>query len=145
MNASARQELRILHPGAVLTADEAVSELTFGEWARPDRPYLVLNMVTTLDGRVALGGRAGPIGNEADRELFDRLRTVTDAVMVGARTATVEGYHRLVSNPIRREQREARGPLRRPSCSPGQRPAHRSRRPAPPSGPKLSGHHRHRL
>jgi riboflavin biosynthesis pyrimidine reductase len=69
----------------------------------------VLNMVATIDGRVALGGRAGPIGNEADRQLFDHMRTLTDAVMVGARTATIEGYHRLVSSPVRREQRRARG------------------------------------
>jgi riboflavin-specific deaminase-like protein len=91
-----------------LTADEVVDELTFSAWAPPHRPYVVLNMVATVDGRVSLGGRAGPIGNEADSELFDRMRTLTDAVMVGARTATIESYHPLVSNVARREQRQAR-------------------------------------
>lgn len=101
--------LHPLRPAEALTAEDLVRDLTFGDWAPPHRPYLVLNMVTTVDGRVSLDGRAGPIGNEADSQLFDRLRTVTDAVMVGARTATVEGYHPLVSNPLRRQQREARG------------------------------------
>jgi riboflavin-specific deaminase-like protein len=101
--------LHPLQPTRALSADEVVRELTFGDWAPPHRPYLVLNMVATVDGRVALDGRAGPIGNEADRDLFDRLRTLTDAVMVGANTATVEGYHRLVNNPLRRKQRQDRG------------------------------------
>ncbi len=101
--------LHPLQPAAALTADEVVNELTFGAWAPPHRPYVVLNMVATVDGRVTLGGRAGPIGNQADDELFDRMRTLTDAVMVGARTATVEGYGALLTNPLRREQRQARG------------------------------------
>jgi riboflavin-specific deaminase-like protein len=101
--------LHPLQPTQALTADEVVNELTFNAWAPSNRPYSVLNMITTIDGRATLGGRAGPIGNEADRQLFDRMRTLTDAVMVGARTATVEGYHPLVSNPLRRQQREARG------------------------------------
>jgi riboflavin biosynthesis pyrimidine reductase len=37
-------------------------------------------MVSTADGRATLEGRAGPIGNQADRELFHHLRTRTDAV-----------------------------------------------------------------
>jgi riboflavin biosynthesis pyrimidine reductase len=101
--------LHPLHPAEALTTDEVVRELTFGEWAPPHRPYLVLNMVTTVDGRVALGGRAGPIGNEADRDLFDSMRMLTDAVMVGASTAAVENYHRLVGDPVRRHYREDRG------------------------------------
>jgi 5-amino-6-(5-phosphoribosylamino)uracil reductase len=101
--------LHPLDPAQPLSADEVVRGLTFGEWAPPHRPYLVLNMLTTVDGRVTLDGRAGPIGNDADRELFDRMRTLTDAVMVGANTATVEGYHRLVSNPLRRKERADRG------------------------------------
>lgn len=102
----------LLHPltrAPALTADDLVSELDFSAWAPPHRPYLVVNMVSTVDGRVTLDGRAGPIGNEADAALFDSLRTLTDAVMVGARTATLEGYHRLLADPARRTQRQARG------------------------------------
>jgi riboflavin biosynthesis pyrimidine reductase len=47
-------------------------------------------MIATVDGRAVIDGRSGPIGDAADRELFHGLRTQADAVMCGARTATVE-------------------------------------------------------
>jgi riboflavin biosynthesis pyrimidine reductase len=65
------------------------------------RPYLVVNMVATLDGRAAIDGRAGPIGNDADRELFHHLRTRGDAVMAGAGTVRVERYGRLTRDELR--------------------------------------------
>lgn len=54
-------------------------------------------------------GRAGPIGNEADRQLFHHLRTQVDAVMAGARTVTVERYGRLVRDPVLRDKRREEG------------------------------------
>ncbi len=78
-----------------LDAAGVVERLPFADWAPDDRPYLVVNMVATLDGRAAIGGRAGPIGNEADRQLFHHLRTRGDAVMAGAGTVRVERYGRL--------------------------------------------------
>jgi riboflavin-specific deaminase-like protein len=77
------------------TATELVEALPLGSWAPPGRPYLVVNMVATLDGRVTIDGRAGPIGNEADRQLFHHLRARGDAVMAGAGTVRVERYGRL--------------------------------------------------
>jgi 5-amino-6-(5-phosphoribosylamino)uracil reductase len=95
---------------AELTPLEAVSGLGLGELAPFDRPYLVLNMVSTLDGRIAIDGRSGPIGDEADRELFHGFRTQADAVMVGAGTIRTERYGRIAKRPERREQRVAEGP-----------------------------------
>jgi riboflavin biosynthesis pyrimidine reductase len=65
------------------------------------RPYVVVNMVATLDGRAVIDGRAGPIGNEADRRLFHALRTRGDAVMAGAGTVRVERYGRLTREELR--------------------------------------------
>jgi riboflavin-specific deaminase-like protein len=73
------------------------------------RPYVLLNMVSTLDGRATLGGRSGSLGNQADRELFHGLRTAVDAVMVGAGTARAEHYRRLVRDRDARELRRERG------------------------------------
>jgi 5-amino-6-(5-phosphoribosylamino)uracil reductase len=99
-------ELRRLHPDpAELTAEEATSGLRLGERAPDDRPYLALNMVATLDGRVAIDGRSGPIGNRADRELFHGLRTQADAVMAGAGTVRTERYGRIVKSDELRERR----------------------------------------
>jgi riboflavin-specific deaminase-like protein len=106
----ARVHLRRLLPEpGELTPEEATTGLRLGDLAPPDRPYLVLNMVSTLDGRIAIGGRSGPIGNEADRELFHGLRTQADAVMVGASTVRTERYGRMVRKPERRERRVAEG------------------------------------
>ena len=82
-----------------------VEGLDFNALVHDDRPYLVLNMVMTADGRVTIGGRSGPIGNEADQDLFHALRTRVDAVMVGAGTLRAEKYGRLVRKPERREAR----------------------------------------
>jgi riboflavin-specific deaminase-like protein len=73
------------------------------------RPRVMLNMVSTVDGRATIGGRSGPIGGRADRELFHALRTVVDAVMVGAGTARAERYRSLVREQSARELRRARG------------------------------------
>lgn len=96
-----------LHPEPGDLADGAavVEDLRFGELAPDGRPYLVLNMVTTADGRVTIGGRSGPIGNAADQDLFHALRTRVDAVMVGAGTLRAENYGRIVRKPERREAR----------------------------------------
>lgn len=100
---------RLLPEPATLTAAEAVAAVRPELGALDDRPYVVVNMVSTLDGRATLAGRAGPIGNRADRELFRQLRTRTDAVLVGAGTARVEHYRRLVRDPALRAQREEEG------------------------------------
>lgn len=103
-------DFRRLHPEpGTLTAEEAAAALR--EDARPHeaRPYLALNMVATLDGRITIGGRSGPIGNEADRELFHELRAQVDAVLVGAGTVRTERYGRIVRDPDRRERRRRAG------------------------------------
>ena len=60
--------------------------------APADRPFLLVNMIATADGRATIAGRTGPIANRADYELFHALRTRVDAVMVGAETVRVESY-----------------------------------------------------
>src|ERR1700760_377556 len=59
---------RLLPAGEAADASRIVDGFELGEQAQrvADRPYLILNMVSTLDGRASLGGRSGPIGNRAD-------------------------------------------------------------------------------
>ncbi len=92
-----------------LSADDVASGLRLGDLAPPDRPYLVLNMAATADGRVAVGGRSAPVAGSADRELFHHQRTQADAVMAGAGTARVERYRRVVKNDELRAKREREG------------------------------------
>ena len=95
-------------PGA-LTAAEVAPDLAGRGRARRDRPHVAVNMVASVDGRATLAGRAGPLGNPADRALFRRLRAQVDAVMVGAGTLRAERYGPIISDPAVREERRQRG------------------------------------
>ncbi len=72
-------------------------------------PYIGLNMVSTADGRGTVEGRTAPISDQADREIFHGLRTQADAVMVGARTAAIEGYGPIVKSLALAGRREGEG------------------------------------
>ncbi len=74
------------------TAAEVAAELGLAALAPEDRPALVVNMIASLDGRITVSGRAGPLGNQADHDLLHALRGVVDAVIVGAGTIRAEGY-----------------------------------------------------
>ncbi len=103
---------RLLPPNPPTTVEQFVDELHLTRsttTGSPSRPYLVLNMVSTVDGRASLGGRSGGIGGSADKELFHGLRTVVDAVMAGAGTVRAEHYRRLVRDEPKRELRAQRG------------------------------------
>ena len=102
--------LRRLFPDSGETApEELIGGLHLGELAPHDRPYVVLNMVATLDGKASVEGRTRAMSSEADRALFHHLRTQVDAVLVGATTVAVEGYGRIVKSDELRAKRESEG------------------------------------
>ena len=97
---------RLLPELAETTVAAQLAELDYKPLAFPDRPYVLLNFATTLDGRATISGRSGPIGSRADTEMLQRLRTRVDAVMIGAGTMRVERYGRIVPDPALRAYRE---------------------------------------
>jgi riboflavin biosynthesis pyrimidine reductase len=102
---------RLAPPGDAASVAEIIDAM--GLWERPreppKRPRVMLNMVSTTDGRATLGGRSGPLSGPADRALFHGLRASTDAVLVGAGTVRAERYGRIIPDPERRALREKRG------------------------------------
>jgi riboflavin biosynthesis pyrimidine reductase len=58
----------------------------------PDRPWIGLCMVSSLDGSIAVGGSSGGLGNPNDLEVLLTLRKIADVVIVGAGTVRGEGY-----------------------------------------------------
>lgn len=60
--------------------------------ALPDRPWVLVNMVVSVDGATAIDGRAGGMGGDADQRLFHALRQIPDIILVGAGTARAENY-----------------------------------------------------
>jgi riboflavin-specific deaminase-like protein len=101
-------------PASGLSAAQVASGLRLGDRAPADRPYLVLNMAATADGRVAIGGRSAPVAGSADRALFHELRTQADAVMAGAGTARVERYRRITKTAELAAKRSREGAAAEP-------------------------------
>lgn len=99
-----------------LSASAFVEGLDLGAHARAAsaRPYVMLNMVSTADGRATLDGRSGGLGNRADRELFHALRADVDGVLVGAGTIRAERYGRLIRDAAVRRRRVERGLVEEP-------------------------------
>lgn len=72
-------------------------------------PHLRADFVLSVDGAIAVDGRAGPLGSPADKAVFTALRTVADAVIVGAGTARAEDYGPVRHRPAAADWRAARG------------------------------------
>jgi 2,5-diamino-6-(ribosylamino)-4(3H)-pyrimidinone 5'-phosphate reductase len=72
------------------------------------RPYVLINMVSSLDGKAAVEGKAGSIGSSIDRTLMRTLRAQADAVMIGAGTLRAESLRLNVPEDLARA-RASRG------------------------------------
>lgn len=92
-------EHRTISIGSLLTAIDPA------QYEGRDRPYTLVNFVATVDGRTSFLGRSGPIGDEADRQMFHGLRERVDAVMAGTATMRTERYGRMARDPERRGRR----------------------------------------
>lgn len=74
-----------------------------GRWVRA-------MMVTTLDGSAAgPDGLSGSISGDADSRVFEAVRRLADAVLVGSGTIRAEGYGPMLAKPEDAERREAAG------------------------------------
>src|SRR5688500_1329609 len=79
--------MRLLHPDVRDISAEALFDL----YDAPG-PLLRADFVASVDGTIALVGRSAPLSSPADKAVFRALRTVSDAVIVGAGTAREENY-----------------------------------------------------
>jgi len=102
--------VQLIHPERRPTSpEELASGMRLHELAPPDRPYLGVNMVSSLDGKATLDWRTRGLSTDVDRRLFHHLRTQADAVMVGAGTARAERYGRITKNDELRQKRVNEG------------------------------------
>lgn len=102
--------MQLIHPERRPTSpEELASRLDLRALAPPGRPYLGINMVSSLDGKATLEWRTKGLSTDADRQLFHHLRTQADAVMVGAGTAREERYGRMTKNDELRQKRMNEG------------------------------------
>ncbi len=59
--------------------------------APPDRPYVLINMVTSADGKATIDGTEQGLGSPTDQRLMRELRASVDLVMSGASTLRATG------------------------------------------------------
>jgi riboflavin biosynthesis pyrimidine reductase len=79
-----------------------------------DRPWVLANMITALDGATHVDGLSGGLATPADRVAFRAIRAVADVILVAAGTARSEQYHPISTSPEIAAARAARGQGDRP-------------------------------
>ncbi|MEU4244391.1 pyrimidine reductase family protein [Actinoplanes sp. NPDC026619] len=61
-------------------------------YPRNPEPTLRVNFISSADGAVSVDGLSGGLHGPGDKEVFDSLRTVCDALIVGSGTIKAEKY-----------------------------------------------------
>ena len=97
-------EVRPLSPEGAVDVTRLYIDLLGGD-AHGDRPHVALNMVTSADGRATLAGTAD-IGSRTDRALLRHLRSLADAVLIGAGTLRANDFTPRVSSREAMDRRE---------------------------------------
>lgn len=95
-------------PAGELDPSEAYSDLRLPDGAG-DRPYTLVNMVSTLDGKAVVGGpgTTWSLGTAVDHLLFKQLRRSCDAMITGAGVMIADDipYPRLDALELARRER----------------------------------------
>jgi riboflavin biosynthesis pyrimidine reductase len=78
--------MRQLYPDPVDGLDPATIYAGLDWQSHGDRPFVGLNMVSSVDGRATLHGSAAEIGSDVDHLLLTALRSNADALLIGAGT-----------------------------------------------------------
>jgi riboflavin biosynthesis pyrimidine reductase len=79
-------------PAADLDLDAAFGDVTLPS-PPPGRPLVGLNMVTSIDGRAQLAGRAEGLSRRADRRLLQLHRVSYDALASGVGTLRADDFY----------------------------------------------------
>ncbi len=91
--------------------DVSVAE-TYAADARPapdGRPWVMANMISSVDGAIEVAGVSGGLGGPGDKEVFSAIRGVPDYILVGSGTVIAENYRRPQTSPAQQAVRAQRG------------------------------------
>lgn len=75
----------------------------------PGRPWVMANMVMSVDGAFSVEGRSAGLAGPADKAVFHTLRAAADAILVAAGTARDERYRRPSTVTHLQDHRRAMG------------------------------------
>lgn len=87
-----RSAMRQLLPSNAATIDPVAAYRDDERPGTTDQPWVLLNMVTSLDGATAVEGASAGLSSAGDKIVFRALRSVADVILVGAGTWRDEGY-----------------------------------------------------
>ena len=65
-----------------------------------DRPWIVMSMISTVDGAISLEGNSALLGGPTDRAVFLHLHRGADSVLVGAHTVRQDTYSPLPAHQV---------------------------------------------
>jgi riboflavin-specific deaminase-like protein len=95
----------------------------------PDRPYVYINMVMSLDGKATIDKTERGLGSARDQRLMRELRLHADMVMNGANTLRISGTSSTLGDEdlvhLRRKRRGDRAPIAAVITSSGDLPLQR--------------------
>ncbi|MFV2039948.1 MAG: dihydrofolate reductase family protein [Acidimicrobiales bacterium] len=79
--------------------------------------WVMLNMISSVDGAISIQGLSGGLGNAADRAVFKTLRSLADVILVAAGTARAEAYGPPVVDAGAADERRRPGQAERPTIA----------------------------
>jgi riboflavin biosynthesis pyrimidine reductase len=101
--------VRQLLPVAVDVVDVGESYAADARPPWPDRPWVLLDMISSADGATHIDGTSGALGSEGDHKVFRAIRAVADVILVAAGTVRSENYRPVRASDDVRRARVARG------------------------------------
>ncbi|MGA9857154.1 MAG: dihydrofolate reductase family protein [Solirubrobacteraceae bacterium] len=100
---------RAVPPGPPVSPESLYAELALEALAPDERPYVVCNFVSSVDGKAEVQGTSGALGGDGDLATFRALRTQCDGILAGTGTLRAERYGALVRDAPRQRLRVAQG------------------------------------
>jgi 5-amino-6-(5-phosphoribosylamino)uracil reductase len=101
--------VRQLLPTLLDHVDPIAAHASAPRHRHPQRPWVAINMVTSVDGATALDGVSGGLGSDADKATFRAIRAIADVILVAAGTVRAESYGPPRPSAEVQAQRVARG------------------------------------
>ncbi len=77
--------------------------------AHAKRPWLMCNMISSVDGAISVDGVSGALGGPGDRAIFSAIRALADVIVVASGTVIAENYRKPQTAPDIQQVRIARG------------------------------------
>ncbi len=109
--------VRRLLPGPVVNVDPMEFYPTLPRPRPAGRPWLMINMIASADGAIAVDGTSDALGNPADEAVFSAVRACADWIVAAAGTVRAERYGLPRPSSASRRARRAAGRAERPGLA----------------------------